>query len=263
MWNLSYFASIRKAPLTPQRCVHGFMVGLHGSRVSLSGSMVSQRGPRVNLHGPRVEATQLQGRPPLSTALGWSSKASGRQSTATVWALGSRPEALGLTYMAPWWTSTHLLWNSAAPRLSFDYIMPSGGYIAINLILSVHRPHLKIYRWFLFGTLLPFLLHSYAFPWTNTSNFLSQKLFTLMHYDGTYRRRWDEWSVLKRWRDYLLKRVWHEIFSVSVFFMNQLPPRDTSDKHLFANISSNFRKIRNSPNVTPRGPGDTYSWKNL
>ncbi len=199
---LLYFASIRKAPLTSQRCVHVFMVGLYGSRVSLSGSMVSQHGPRVNLHGPRGESTHLQGWPPLSTALGWSSKASGRQSTATVWAFGPRPEVssdwgprinlhvhdsrvslyaspvkpCGSQMYIPSTISCCLQGLEKRKSFRFFIIMPSTGSIgkmATNLILYVQCPHLKIYRGFLFRALLPFLLHSYAFPWTNKSYFLS------------------------------------------------------------------------------------------
>ncbi len=35
---------------------------------------------------------------------------------------------------------------------------------------------------------------------------------------------------------------------------------DTADKHRFANITANFRKILNGPNGTLRGPGDTDLW---
>ncbi len=56
----------------------------------------------------------------------------------------------------------------------------------------------------------------------------------------------DERNDLKRGWDYLLKRVWHEIFSFKVFFMNQLPTWDNGDKHSFANIFE--EKKSNNPN---------------
>jgi hypothetical protein len=43
---------------------------------------------------------------------------------------------------------------------------------------------------------------------------------------------------------------------ISKFFSFFAGVVDIADKHSFANISANFRKIRNGPNGILRGPGD-------